>query len=321
MSAAPNVNVSSLFKNLDGFYMSIFLDENTVQSAMSYKPRSDDIFIVTYPKCGTTWTQYIVHCILYDGVLPKDFTEFFLRSPWLEFLGSEAAEKMVRPGTIKCHLPLHKLPYSENAKYIFVVRNPYDVSVSFYHHSRGIPNNGLEDAPFDTFLDLFLSGQVRYGDYFDHLLSLYKHRNNSNVLFFRYEDLQKDIKAWVLKIADFLGEEYGQKLRHDNALLDKVVKATSFESLNKTVNDGVKTLMHDLFSLPPERQFKSLQVYSQRFGGRPKLELKHELLRKGVIGDYKNLFSAEQIRRMKERIASKTKGSDVMNLWIDIGLP
>lgn len=251
---------------------------------------------------------------MYDGVLPKDFTEFFLRSPWLEFLGSEAAEKMVRPGTIKCHLPFHKLPYSENAKYIFVVRNPYDASVSFYHHARGIPNTGLEAAPFDTLLGLFLSGQVRYGDYFDHLLSLYKHRNNTNVLFFRYEDLHKDIKAWVLKIADFLGEEYGQKLRHDNALLEKVVKATSFESLNKTVNDGVKTLMHDLFSLPPERQFKSLQVYSQRSGGRQKLELKHELLRKGVIGDYKNLFSAEQIRRMKERIVSKTRESDVMNL-------
>ncbi|XP_040061799.1 sulfotransferase 1C2-like isoform X2 [Ixodes scapularis] len=175
MSAAPNVNASSLFKNLDGFYMSSFLDEDTVQSAMSYKPR--------------------------------------------------------------------------------------------------------------------------------------------------YEDLQKDIKTWVLNIADFLGEEYGQKLRHDNVLLDKIVKATSFESLKKTVNDGMKTLMHDLFSLPPERQLKSLQVYSQRSGGRPKLELKQEFLRKGILGDYKNLFSDEQIRRMKGRIASKTKGSDVMNLWIDIGLP
>lgn len=168
---------------------------------------------------------------------------------------------------------------------------------------------------------MFLSGQVGYGDYFDHLLSLYKHRNKSNVLFFRYEDLQKDIKAWVLKIADFLGEKYSQKLRDDNVLLDKVVKATSFESMKKPVNDGMKTLVPDLLSLPAERQFKSLQVYGQRSGGRPKLEIKQELLRKGVLGDYKNLFSAEQIKRMKERIAFKTKGSDVMDLWIDIGIP
>uniref|UniRef100_V5IGY2 Putative sulfotransferase n=1 Tax=Ixodes ricinus TaxID=34613 RepID=V5IGY2_IXORI len=321
MSSGLDVNFAPLFKDLDGFYISSFLDEDTVRSALSYKPRSDDIFIVTYPKSGTTWTQYIVHCILNDGDLPKDFTEFTLMYPWLEFLGAEAAEKMARPGAIKCHLPFHKQPYSKKAKYIYVARNPYDCCVSFYHHCKSIPHYGLEDATFDQFLELFLAGEVGCGEYFDNLLSWYEHRKDSNVHFLRYEDLKMDTVASVLKIADFLGEEYGQKLRTDDSLLEKVVKSTSLEGLKQQVNDGTKQMIPNLLALPPERQLKSLQIFGQKFSDKEMFVQKGNFVRKGILGDYKNHFSSEQIQRMKDWIAFRTKGSDVMNLWSDIGLP
>lgn len=36
------------------------------------KPRSGDIFLATYPKCGTTWTQFIIWGILNDGSIPPN---------------------------------------------------------------------------------------------------------------------------------------------------------------------------------------------------------------------------------------------------------
>lgn len=57
------------------------------KSALNYKPRPDDLFIVTYPKCGTTWTQNIVGIIYREG---KPFTsalEFLSNTPFLEMAG------------------------------------------------------------------------------------------------------------------------------------------------------------------------------------------------------------------------------------------
>lgn len=46
-----------------------------------------------------------------------------------------------------------------------------------------------------------------------------------------------------------------------------------------------------------------------------------DFLRKGIIGDWKNHFTPDQTRRMKERIAVTSKNSAFMSLWKDINLP
>ena len=89
---------------------------------IKYVVRPEDLFIVTYPKNGTTWTQQIVTCIQYDGQLPEG-KKMYDFSPFLEMLGREAAENVPRPGSIKTHLPYHLQPKHEKAKYILVLRN------------------------------------------------------------------------------------------------------------------------------------------------------------------------------------------------------
>jgi len=37
-------------------------------NAVNFKPDAGDIFVVTYPKCGKTWMQNILHLIRNNGV-------------------------------------------------------------------------------------------------------------------------------------------------------------------------------------------------------------------------------------------------------------
>lgn len=71
-----------------------------------------------------------------------------------------------------------------------------------------MPGYRFKNGKFDDFFELFMEGEVDFGDYFDCLMSWYEHRNDQNVLFLTYEQLKKDTKEYVLKIAKFMGDKY-----------------------------------------------------------------------------------------------------------------
>ncbi|KAH8028650.1 hypothetical protein HPB51_017868 [Rhipicephalus microplus] len=70
----------------------------------------------------------------------KNMEEFMTRSPFMEMIGVGAVESMTRPGAIKTHLPFSKQPYSPQAKYVYVSRNPYDCCVSYFYHCKSFPS-------------------------------------------------------------------------------------------------------------------------------------------------------------------------------------
>ncbi|KAH6926189.1 hypothetical protein HPB50_015801 [Hyalomma asiaticum] len=308
-------------RDVDGYWIHNFFHEDNIRSALAYKPRQGDLFLVTYPKCGTTWTQYIILSILTDGNPPKTVVDFELASPFMEMMGAELAERAERPGLLKTHLPFSLQPYSAHAKYIYVTRNPYDVCVSYYYHMKGITAKKF-DGSFQRFLKLFIGGKLSCGDYFDHLLSWYEHRNDPNVLFFTYEQMKKDTDLWILKIADFMGDKHGKKLREDPTLLRKVIDTSSLKNMQGIFNEQMPTLIKDLLSLGPDRAVKSLEVYREMFAHHNEpLHSEHGFIRKGIVGDWKAHFTNEQIEDMKAWIARKTAGCDVMDLWKDMDLP
>ena len=74
-------------------------------------------------------------------------------------------------------LPFARTPWSVQAKYLYVARNPFDCAVSFYHHTRGfVRHYDFAEGTWETFFDCFLRGEVDFGDYFDHLVSWWPHR-------------------------------------------------------------------------------------------------------------------------------------------------
>lgn len=84
------------------------------KSGLEYQAQDDDLFIVTYPKCGTTWTQHIVYLILNDGVpLPPD-QRMNVIFPHLEEVGKEHIKTKAKVlggyRLIKSHLQFKDMP-------------------------------------------------------------------------------------------------------------------------------------------------------------------------------------------------------------------
>ena len=70
-------------------------------------------------------------------------------------------------------------PASSVAKFIYIARNPKDVAVSLYYHTRRVKITDF-DGDWDCFFELFMEGKNTYGSWFDHVPEWWKHRGSVN---------------------------------------------------------------------------------------------------------------------------------------------
>ncbi len=257
------------------------------ESGLTYQAEAGDNFIVTYPKCGTTWTQHIVWMLQHDGQPLPIGKNITLEVPHLEEMGKEFVVALPTPRFIKSHLPHALTPYNAEAKYIYVARNPFDCVVSFYYHTQGfVKHYDFAEGTFDDFFECFIDGEVDWGDYFEHLIPWYSCKNDANVLFLTYEDMIANTQEAVIKIANFLGVQYSDKLKKTNVLND-ILDHTSFAKMSQAQNRW--TSKRPDFATP--------------------------FIRKGKVGDWQNHFSEQQAIRLVDKFRLRAAKSDIEQLW------
>nr|XP_037281061.1 sulfotransferase 1C4-like [Rhipicephalus microplus] len=300
-----------------------------IESAMDYVHREGDLFIVTYMKCGTTWMQHIVYLIQNGGVPPATAADFHAASPYFEVCGSECLRwGSGRPGSLKSHLPLHQTGYRREARYIVVIRNPFDAVVSLHHFWRMITSYGY-DGDFDDSFENFMAGTIDSGDYFDFYKGWCRHIDDPNVLFLVYEGMRKNPEAAVLKVARFLGPRYKESLLADDGkVLKDVLKYSSFEEMKKYTNRMIYDFYREEFPFRGKEYEGLRYLHAVVRGGSSSAPAddsgssadKIDYVRKGVVGDWKNYFSSEQVRRLSEKCRRETRDTVIADLWPELNI-
>lgn len=168
---------------------------------MTFVPRPDDIYIVSYPRSGTTWLQMILYQLVGNGDF--DFTHISEVVPFFErsLRAGHNLNCLNSPRLFKTHYPYARLP--KQGRYIYVQRDGRDVLLSYFCFYRS--HLGYVGS-FDQFFERFLRGQVGYGSWFNHVARWRQHAAHTNCLWLCYEDLVQDLRPCLSKIADFCGQ-------------------------------------------------------------------------------------------------------------------
>ena len=197
-----------------------------LRGRMELEVRESDVFISSYPRSGTTLTQWILYLLAHDA--QPEPTHLTKASPWFERslaigeLRASDFERFPSPRIFKSHLPREWLP--DGARYIYVERDGLDVLLSYFHFYRAYL--GFEGS-LDEFHLRFKEGRLQYGSWFNHVAGWRARATDPDVRIVRYEDLLRDRRASIQGMVEFLGWDC------DERGVDRAVIESSFEAMKK----------------------------------------------------------------------------------------
>jgi hypothetical protein len=199
-----------------------------------YCPTAHDVIVSSYFKAGTTWTLQIATQIAFRG--QGEFDNLHHAVPWPDVPAPPLARFMIplsdpSPArlsptglrVIKTHLTKKHVPFSREARYIAVTRDPKDCAVSGYRFLQSLALGPLMPT-VEHWIAYALSPDWP-DSWAEHLAGWWAARREPNVLFITYEELKRDHPGMVRKIAEFMGVD----LTPDE--LAAVVEQSTFDSM------------------------------------------------------------------------------------------
>ncbi|KAG8444173.1 hypothetical protein GDO86_009379 [Hymenochirus boettgeri] len=262
-----------LFKLNGILYPNSLCSQETFQALESFEARENDLFLVSYPKCGTNWSLNLLNDTV-KKVYNKEPANII---PIIEFGAPGKFEKLKEdssPRVFGTHLHYNDIPqtfFDKKVKMLVVFRNPKDTAVSYFHFYNNnpmLPNY----SSWDTFFQDFISGNVCWGSYFDHALAWNEHIDDETVLIVTFEEMKEDLKAAVKKISEFFGI------------------CITEEQICEVAQKGTFTAMK-------EKLKETRKEFAQIF------------LRKGEVGDWKNHFSEAQSKEIDAKFEACLAGT------------
>ena len=183
------------------------------------------------------------------------------------YFGAELFAKNPDPRFMKTHLPYQcwkaQLEKHPDLKVIQAIRNPKDTLVSYCHHMRNSAMLGGFNGTWDQYFECFKDEKLPWGDFFKvtaYWLKFFKDRKNT--LIPRYEEMKKDHRGYVFKMAKFLDQDISDKAA------DIIVEKSAVKDMGK--------------------EFKSLLKKFKTW------DQEKDFVRKAIVGDWVNYFSEEQ---------------------------
>jgi hypothetical protein len=261
------------------------------------------VWLASYPKSGNTWLRIFLTNLIHGSITPIDLNDLitngssFSRPMIDDVLGFDTgdltpdecarlrpvvfrwiSDQLTDPVYYKTHDACTQLGNGDWAmapeatdKVVYILRNPLDVVVSWAHHSGVSLDASIKGLgrTQNVLAKQKPTGQQQQleqpvGTWSQHVES-WTENSLFNTCVVRYEDMRATPEQTFAKIAAFLG------LPHDTAQINQAVRNTAFEGLQE-------------------------QEITTGFRERP--QKVDRFFRKGIVGDWQETLSPEQIEKV-----------------------
>lgn len=221
-----------------------------------------NIFLASYPKSGNTWMRSIIGNLYnfdkeFDLKILKSIPLLSIKQNFDKFENKIYSDNnvlhfdWVSQNIIECqkilnnksnhlnifktHSVRHKKFTNEtvNAGFIYIIRDPRDVVVSFKNFSGKSIDKIIDELLFEKTNIINTNGAQELLSTWE--LNVLSWLNYTTVprLIIRYEDLKLNIKEIVIKVIDFLNNTHRIKLNLTAEDIDQIIENSNFNNLKK----------------------------------------------------------------------------------------
>ncbi|XP_004291155.1 PREDICTED: cytosolic sulfotransferase 15-like isoform X1 [Fragaria vesca subsp. vesca] len=271
----------------------------TIAFQRQFQARDSDIVVASVPKCGTTWLKALTFAVVNrhrfeieahplltsnsHNLVQHFEVDLYINNRVPDFSSKFPGEPRRLFAT---HIPFPSLGTitKSNCKIVYVCRNPFDSFVSYWHFINKVRPQSLGPLSLDETFDKYCQGMDGFGPFWDHILRYWKEslKRPNNVLFFKYEDMKKDVVLHLKALAKFIDCPFTEE-EERNGVIEDMAKLCSFDTMKKLEVNKTGTFVMNL-------------------------ESKH-LFRKAEVGDWVNYLTPMMKERMSRLIEEKFSGS------------
>ncbi|KAL4237478.1 Sulfotransferase domain [Mactra antiquata] len=255
--------------------------DKKLQMMKDLKHKDEHILLCSYPKTGTHWVSNIVEFICSEKSVEETST---VMPKLMELMPMEVWSAINECNILSSHFTANHIPdqfFQKGSKTIVIVRNPKDAMVSMFHHLQKAVQINTKMS-WDYFYEIYSTGEVPYGSYFDYYDSYeakMEECDSGDFLIVSFENLKKNCLEELKRIQEFIGT----KKSEDE--LQKIIERLTVKNMRQDINAG-----------------KTKSVIVDTSG-------QSVLYRKGEIGDWKNHFTVAQNERFDKLIEERFKNS------------